>query len=176
MFYCEKEGSFGLKSQCFTTKKGFILDWKVHGLSWKRDCFELKSQRFPQKRGTFSNWRTRMGIPISSEWGCDIGLQPLQVTGLITTAYIKLACDWWREWPIMVNWCVEWHVLLDYFPSLTYHCKWLCWYTITCSSVKHNGWTQTKFNYCSTPYECTCHAHRPRFTGSLFTFCKFMHF
>ncbi len=51
MFYCEKEGSFGLKSQYFTVKKGFILDWKVSVLSRKRDRFELKSQCFAAKKG-----------------------------------------------------------------------------------------------------------------------------
>ncbi len=40
MFYCENGSSFGLKSQCFTPKKG------VH--------FGLKSQCFIAKKGLFS--------------------------------------------------------------------------------------------------------------------------
>ncbi len=65
----KKGCSFGLKSQCFTTKKGFILNWKVSVLSRKRGCFDLKSQCFAAKRGSFSNWRTRMATTFSTEWG-----------------------------------------------------------------------------------------------------------
>ncbi len=53
VFYSEKVGSFGRTSLCFTTKRGFILDWKVSALSQKRGCFELKSQCFAEKGGHF---------------------------------------------------------------------------------------------------------------------------
>ncbi len=33
VFHCENEGTFELKSQCFSAKKGLILDWKVSVLS-----------------------------------------------------------------------------------------------------------------------------------------------
>ncbi len=56
------------------------------------------------------------------------------------TLYTKLACDARGEWPVMVSWYVEWHVLLDQFPSLAYIYTWFClYYSTTCRSVKYNA-------------------------------------
>ncbi len=50
MFYCEDGGSFGLKSQCFTAKRGSF--WTEKSLFYcKKGCFELKSQCFVTKQG-----------------------------------------------------------------------------------------------------------------------------
>ncbi len=64
-----KGDSFGLKSQCFTAKKGFILDWKAVFYREKGVVLSWKVSVLPQKRGSFSNWKTGIGTIFSSEWG-----------------------------------------------------------------------------------------------------------
>ncbi len=51
MFYFENGGSFVLKSQCFTAKKGVHFGLKSQFLSRKRVRFELKSECFAIKKG-----------------------------------------------------------------------------------------------------------------------------
>ncbi len=63
-FTMKKWGSFRLKSQCFTSKRGLILDWKVSVLSWKRSCFELKSQVFCRKRGGYFQSGEQGWVPL----------------------------------------------------------------------------------------------------------------
>ncbi len=53
VFYCENGGSFGLKSQRFTTKKGVHFELKSQCFIAKRGYFELKSQCFATKGGNF---------------------------------------------------------------------------------------------------------------------------
>ncbi len=71
VFYCEKGGSFGLKSQCFTAKKGGS-SWTEKSVFYREKGVVVLSWRvivLTQKRRSFSNWRTRMGTTFSSEWG-----------------------------------------------------------------------------------------------------------
>ncbi len=85
VFYREKGGSFGLKSQCFTAKKGFILDWKVRVLSRKRGRFELKSQCFAAKKGVIFKLENKDGyhfFPVSEgagSWPRNSNMQGINV-------------------------------------------------------------------------------------------------
>ncbi len=65
MFFCEKECSFGLKSQCFTTKKGFIWNWKVSVLSWKKGSFWAEKSVFCRKRGGHFQTGEQGWVPLS---------------------------------------------------------------------------------------------------------------
>ncbi len=64
MFYSEKGGSFGLKSQCFTSKKGVHFGLKVSVLSRKRGRFELKSQVFCSQKGGHFQTREQGWVPL----------------------------------------------------------------------------------------------------------------
>ncbi len=51
MFYCEKEDSFWLKSQCFTTKKGVHFGLKSLCFITKKGSFGVEKSMFCCKKG-----------------------------------------------------------------------------------------------------------------------------
>ncbi len=90
MFYCKKGVYFGLKSQCFITKRG---------------CFQLKSQCLPQKRGVIFKMVKQGWVslfPVSEGAGSIIsslpgysngGVVPSQVQGMSQDMGAAILCQ-----------------------------------------------------------------------------------